>query len=185
MDDRHPYPAMACAPSHGGDRAGLSRSLQIVSGTDRRAFPDGRARCGGQCAEGEAGGAGGGLAMVEWMATDPRGSEADDLAQCVAGRAATRLGGAYESASDGIGVRGASRECATGPPVWRRRVGPPNGQTFWHGVDDTVPWATEGIMREDSCLSSLHIDVMRAPKRRVFSAPSRILAQNLRLSHCR
>ena len=138
-----------------------------------------------QCAAGEAGGAAGGLAMVEWMATDPRGSEADDLAQCVAGRAATRLGGAYESASDGIGVRGASRECATGPPVWRRRVGPPNGQTFWNGVDDTVPWATEGIMREDSCLSSLHIDVMRAPKRRVFSAPSRILAQNLRLSHCR
>ena len=43
MDDRHPYPAMACAPSHGGDRAGLSRSLQIASGTDRRAFPDGRA----------------------------------------------------------------------------------------------------------------------------------------------
>jgi hypothetical protein len=123
--------------------------------------------------------------VVEWMAAGTRGSEADGMTQCVPGGAATGLGGAGESASDGIGVRGTSRECVTGPSVWRRRVDQLNGQTFWNGVDDTVPWATQGIRREDSCLSSRRIEVMGAPTRRVFSAPSRILARNLGSSHCR
>ena len=79
-----------------------------------------------QCAAGEAGGAAGGPAMVEWMATDPRGSEADDLAQCVAGRAATRLGGACESASDGIELEALRVSVQRGRPfgadAWVRRM---------------------------------------------------------------
>jgi REP-associated tyrosine transposase len=32
VDHRHPYTTLACAPSHGGDRAGVSRPLQVLSG---------------------------------------------------------------------------------------------------------------------------------------------------------
>ena len=92
---------------------GRFKSFPVQTGT----FFDGRAVCGAQCVAGEAGGPGGGLAVVEWVATGTRGSEADDLAQCVADGAAPRLGGAGESLRDRVGVGGPPAECATGPPI--------------------------------------------------------------------
>lgn len=56
--------------------------------------------------------------MVEWVATARRGSGADDLAQCVAGRAATRLGGAGESPADRIGAGAAPGERAARQALW-------------------------------------------------------------------
>ena len=50
---------------------GRFKSFPVQTGT----FFDGRAVCGAQCVAGEAGGPGGGLAVVEWVATGTRGSE--------------------------------------------------------------------------------------------------------------
>lgn len=88
--------------------------------------------------------------MVEWMAANTRGPEADGMAQCLAGRGLPRLGGTGESLRDRVGVGGSPPQCATGPPLWRRCVGPPNSQTIWDGVDGAVLWTTERIMKKDS-----------------------------------
>ena len=150
MDHGHAYATLACVPSHGWDRAGLSRPFQILSGADRRAFPDGGPLCGAQCVTGEAGESGRGLAVVEWVATDTRGSEADDLAQCLAGRAVTRLGGAGESPADRIGAGGAPSECAARQTLWGRRVGTAHGEALRDGSHVAASWATERIMKKDS-----------------------------------
>lgn len=150
MDHRHPYATLACPPSHRGDGSRLSRPVQIVSGTDRCAFPNGGALCGTQCAAGEVGHPSGRLAVVEWVATDSRGSEAEGMAQCVAGRAAARLGVSRESSADRIGVGGAPGECAARSSIWCGRVGTPNGETIRNGVHVTAPRAPERIVKKDS-----------------------------------
>jgi len=147
VDYRHAHATLACSPSHGRDRTGLSRPLQIVSGPDRCAFPDGRALCGTQCATGEAGLTGRRLAVVETLASGSARQYADDVAQRLAHGAPTRLASARESPAVRIGVGVTPSECATGPPVRRRRLGQTHGEALRNGIDATATRTAERIVK--------------------------------------
>jgi hypothetical protein len=54
----------------------------------------------------------------------------------VAGKAATRLGGAGESPADRIGAGGAPGECAARQALWGRRVGQRMAKRF--GMEATL-----------------------------------------------
>lgn len=88
--------------------------------------------------------------MVEWVATDTRGSEADCVAQCLAGGTATGLGGARESPADRIGAGGTPSQCAAGSALRREKLGAPHGKTSRDGIHVTATWAAERLMRKDS-----------------------------------
>jgi hypothetical protein len=87
------------------------------------------------------------LAMVEWVATGTRGSEADGLAQCLADGAAPRLGRAGESPAGRVRGGGHPAECAAGTAFWGRRLGQANGEALRDGGHVTVPWTTERVMK--------------------------------------
>jgi len=135
VDHGDPHPTLARAAPECRDRARLPGPLQVLSGADGRAFSHGGPLCGAECAAGKAREASGRLAVGESVAARTGRSQADHVAECLAGRAATKLGGAGDSSGDGGRVGGVARECATREAVWRRRLGAPDGQAIRHGSD--------------------------------------------------
>lgn len=101
-----------------GYRASLSRSLQIVPRGERWALPHRVPVCGTQRPAGELGGTGGGLALVQFVATPARGWPKPKLFESLAGRSSAGLGGTGQPAPDGSGARSAAFVHYAGAPVW-------------------------------------------------------------------
>jgi len=118
--DRHPRTALARPSSYGGHPTGIPGAVQVVSGSSGRPFLYRMPLCLTQSAPRELGGAGGRLALVEFVAPLPRHSRA--LAQRLATGRARTLAGVRQRSRDGKPVGG---------PAALGRARRPYGDSMW------------------------------------------------------
>ena len=147
MVDGHAYPTLARGASDLWDRRSVSGAIQVVPDSRGRSFVDGAALCGTEPIAGKSGAGGGGLAVVESLAsrawrrlrTFRRGSAADAL-----GLAAPGAEPSKRRRARGVATIGGARRA-----VWRDHLAGTNGQATRLGVHASRSGSsTESNVRE-------------------------------------
>ena len=143
MAHAHAHPTLACASAHDGQRASLSRALQIVSGSDRCPSVDGVPVCGTERPPRALGRTGGALAVGQSVAARVWAGEHRPARGRRTGCASFPRGGVGQCDGDCGRVDGGAPECGAEPTVWRDGLGGGHGGSVVPTYDPASAGATE------------------------------------------